>query len=349
VVLVRRHARHWLAHIASGGLVLAFLAAASSSAQQPYGKPSAENAADNQKPATTITTPGNPPSTKADKASCDESQSEKQTPECISWENTRATQAQAYWADRSYHVGLWGIGLIAATLFATMWAAFAGHRSAYWAGAAAKAAVDAVNLSFEALKHSQEVAERDLRPWLTVDAALDSRIGLNELDFGEGKKIAFFVRFRAKNVGSVAAQNVIYTVNAADFAELQSPDDWMENAIDTAVFLSESCLPHEGKPGFDLRRHNDSLAPSEEHSSRRWCPVKTSAPADKEHWKGYEFCVCVVAAYTGNNRKQVFYTAKVFPVGFPEVPTFQQFIGPNRLPIGTGNVAFGPVRKAQST
>jgi hypothetical protein len=70
--------------------------------------------------------------------------------------------------------------------------------------------------------------------------------------------------------------------------------------------------------------------------------------------RGYQFCVCVVVAYTGINvetvtKDGIFYTAKIFPIGFPEVPVFQKFIGPNRLPIGTGDVALGPARLAEAT
>jgi len=58
----------------------------------------------------------------------------------------------------------------------------------------------------------------------------------------------------------------------------------------------------------------------------------------------------VVVAYTGIKEEDgVFYTAKVFPIGFPEVPVFQQYIGPDRLPIGTGDVALGPARVAKTT
>ncbi|WP_428485800.1 hypothetical protein [Rhodopila sp.] len=151
--------------------------------------------------------------------------------------------------------------------------------------------------------------------------------------------MAFFIRLHARNVGKSAAQNVIYWIAAADFSELGDADKWFEDAVNDAVAASR------GKGGAS----NDSLAPSEAHKNRRWCTAKAAAPDKRPHWKSYELCVCVVAAYMGEADTTPFYTAKVFPIGFPDVPVFQKFISPAKLPIGTGDVGFGPVRKAKSS
>lgn len=279
-----------------------------------------------------------------DQSACQPSQDSHDKELCIAWRATMAAEDQARWAKVASLVGVLGIFLVVRTLHYT-------RKAAEAAQASAQAAERSVAESAKTLAHAQDVAARDLRPWLTVEAALDGPITIDKLSQIMDKEDRFelFARLRFQNVGRSAARNVIYRLSAADFGEVSDPDKWFDDVVQKAILASEACLHDPSRRGFDLFDYNDSLAPSEGYGSRRWCSFKGTTPSNQPVWKGYEFCVCVVAAYMGTSDDEVFYTAKVFPVGFPEVPTFQRFISPERLPIGTGDVAFGPVRKARAT
>lgn len=278
-----------------------------------------------------------------DERACQPSEDSHQAEFCVAWRTAKAAENQAFWTVVTCWVGVGGIFFVVRTLHYTQVAARAAQISA-------EAAERAVEESAKTLAHAQNFAERDLRPWLTVEAVLDSRIAVDKLTsrFGEGDKFDFHARLRVQNVGKSAARNVVYNLSGADLGELADPDGWFEATVEDAVCASRACLPTSWRVGSDFAYYNDSLAPSEKHQSRRWCSLGGTAPANRPEWRAYEFCVSVVAAYMGANDDEVFYTAKVFPIGFPEVPVFQRFIGPQRLPIGTGDIAFGPVRKARA-
>lgn len=78
---------------------------------------------------------------------------------------------------------------------------------------AIKAAEDAAEASVGALAHARETAERDFRPWLTLNARLISPVAADPLQPSEPnqeKGFAFFIELRCCNVGKVAALNVVY-------------------------------------------------------------------------------------------------------------------------------------------
>lgn len=280
-----------------------------------------------------------------DQRACQPSQDSHQADLCVAWRAAKAAENQAFWAAAAFWVGLGGVFFVIRTLHHT-------RKAAEAAQASVQAAERSVAESAKTLAHAQDVAARDLRPWLTVEAFLDGPITVDELSDlrGDGDRLEFYAKLRVQNVGKSAARNAVYRISAADFGEIPNPDEWFESTVEEAVSAARACLPASwDRVGFDLDRYNDSLAPSESYESRRWCSFEGTAPANQPVWKGYEFCVSVVAAYMGTTDDQIFYTAKVFPIGFPQVPTFQRFIRPNDLPIGTGDVAFGPVRKARAT
>ena len=278
-----------------------------------------------------------------DQNACRQSKDEHQEELCIEWRSASAAEAQAFWSKSTFWIGVVGTAFVLGTLLFTRDAAKAAQVSAL-------AAQNAVEGSAATLAHAQAVAERDLRPWLTVEAFLDSPIAVDDFSIiaRSGDKFEFYARLRVQNVGKSAARNVVYRLSAADFGEVTNPDEWFEETVRAAVFACNACVPAR-QNRFEPVPYNDSLAPSEKHKSRRWCSFGGTAPGNQPAWKGYEFCVSVVAAYMGASDDEVFYTAKIFPVGFPEVPVFQRFISPSSLPIGTGDIAFGPVRKARAT
>ena len=359
MVPIRRYARRWRTYLAYGGLVLAGillgaertpLRAEDTDGEVPvvrlcgqYGEYCSNNPANETQPQP----PGAlgiipiPPRPLIYTYSCTNPENAEQENFCVQRRAAKAAEKQASWAAATFGVGFVGTVAIVITLIYT-------SKSANAALVGARAAEDAVNASLAALAHAQDAAARDLRPWITIEAFLDGPIEANRwrafFPLGGGHNLSFFIRLRAKNVGKTAAHNVIYWVSAVDLQELEDRDEWFEGEIAGAVAAARW-----GTADHVLDRYNDSLAPSEEYRSRCWCSVQTSKPADRPHWKAYELCVCVVAAYTGEIDATPFYTAKVWPIGYPEVPTFRKFIGPSDLPIGTGDVALGPVRKAKST
>ena len=346
VVSVRRYARNWVTYIAHGGLILALLLSSSALREGQRGTDNQSDAEDSSSKQSLPLPPilESSYSSLIDQRACQPAQNDHQTELCIAWRAAKATEDQAFWAAVACWVGVAGIVFVVRTLHYT-------HLAAVAAQASAKAAELAVEESAKTLAHAQYIAERDLRPWLTIEAFLDSPISVSKTSQmeGEGDRFELYTRFYIHNVGKSVARNVIYHLSAADLGEVINPDQWFDSTIERAVLLSRLSLEKPFGRGFDMSYNNDSLAPSEKHENRRWCYFAGTAPANQPVWRGYQFCVCVVAAYMGASNNEIFYTAKVFPIGFPEVPTFQRFIGPDRLPIGTGDVAFGPVRKARAT
>lgn len=348
----RADAHDWRARFAGGGLAAGLLlcsALAETSGQEQAGKPAGYAAG---QPAPAFPTVAEAPSTAfIDADPCPEAKSNHQEDRCISWHAAKAAEDQARWAKWTFFVGCAGTAFVLLTLFYT-------RRSADSAQASARAAERAVKESAKTLAHAREIADRQLRPWLTIAATLDSRIEATHRPYGivfeQQPDIEFFARLCCTNVGNTGARNVVYRIATADLEESTDPGDWFRGVVESAVHASihnRPTMPYEWR---ERDNFGDSLAPSEKYVSRRWCPVRCTTPPKRPHWSGYQFNVCVVVAYTGVSvekptRENVFYTAKMFPIGFPEVPVFQKFIGPDKLPIGPGDVALGPARLAEAT
>ncbi len=267
-----------------------------------------------------------------DQNACEPSENEHQAELCIEWRSAKAAEKQAFWAGAAWWVGTVGVILIVSTLHYTRKAAEAARMGA-------EAAERTVEEMSKTLMHAREVAERDFRPWLTVDAELVSEVGPRYSI--EKREITFFIKLTCVNVGRVAASHIQYRVRGIDESLAGDIDDWFEENIRK----SANYIFSEG----------DALIPSERHVSRRWCRVP--GPDEDSHWvtnpkpgRIGKFCVGIFVAYRGGNGDgRVFHTAKVLPVGDPNLVEFLPLVSIDELPKGTGDVALGPVYVARTT
>jgi hypothetical protein len=223
--------------------------------------------------------------------------------------------------------------------------------------AATKAAEDAVEASLAALAHSRETAERDFRPRLTLNASLISPVDIDLIrdDYDDDEEgVAFFIELKCRNVGKVAAGNVIYSVSGIDIAHNED-SGWLQELIDASVHACKFAGPHSWMADHSLEWSYDSLAPSEEYKAKRWCQIAPLKPDSV--WRSvpkerriYRFCVGIVAAYSSvGTSGQIFYTAKMFPVGKVNLPEFLGLIRHTEIPIGIDEVGLGPTYKAITT
>ena len=210
-------------------------------------------------------------------------------------------------------------------------------------------AKDAVNASIKALDHARETAHRDFRGWLTIQAALDSPV---KADPSEEGCVSFFIKLSCTNVGREAAQNVVYIVRGIDLSIRKNLDEWFEQLIRDAVWQSEMTRPFEWKVEKDDLV--DSLVPSETHADKLWCRVPGPDDDGQRHDEAperhiFKLCVGIAVAYSSAGASsETFYTAKVFPVGIPNIPVFLDLIGAEQLPIEPDVAALGAARKAQA-
>ena len=222
-----------------------------------------------------------------------------------------------------------------------------------------KAAEDAVVASLAALAHARETAERDFRPWLTLNAKLISPVDIDpiaNIDSNDDERgIAFFIELQCRNVGKVAALNVIYSVSGIDMGPNEDADDWLQALIDDSIHACKFAAPQSWRPKHSLESSSDALSPSEEYTAKRWCqvpPLKTGSwwrriPKERRIHRVY---VGIVAAYRGvSSDEPIFYTAKVLPIGKINLPEFLGLIGETELPVGVGDVGVGPTYKAIAT
>ena len=334
MVPVRRHARHWRTYLTCGGLVLGICYSGQALGQQQSSQNGEANANHSQSEPHLPLPPIIEPTYSGliDQSACQPSQDSHQADFCVAWRTAVATEKQAFWAIWGCLVGIAGIGFVVRTLHYTRVAAEAARVSA-------QAAERAIQESAKALAHAQDVADRDFRPWLTVNAKLTSQIGTQySLEKGE---ITFFIEFSCVNVGKVAARSVVYF--AAGIDEVLSGDigEWFDDLIERAV---KACWGDR-----------DALIPSETHVSKRWCQVPGPQTGDfNERMRiarmTCRFRVGIVAAYRGaESDNRVFYTAKVLPVGDPSMVEFFDIITFEDMPLGVGDVALGPVYMARAT
>lgn len=96
-----------------------------------------------------------------------------------------------------------------------------GKRQSREIRASTKVAEDAVAANLEALVHARETVERDFRPWLTLNAKLISPVDVDPSPYigNDENGFAFFVELKCRNVGKVAAANVIYYISGIDLAQ----------------------------------------------------------------------------------------------------------------------------------
>ncbi len=212
-------------------------------------------------------------------------------------------------------------------------------RRAEAAQVSARAAEQAIQENSKTLFHAREVADRDFRPWLTVTAELVSEVGTRYSL--EEREITFFIKLTCVNVGRVAASHIIYRVRGIDESLVGNIDGWFEENI--------------RKSADFILREGDALIPSERHVSRHWCRIP--GPEEDSHWvtdpkpnRIGKFCVGIFVAYRGESGdERVFHTAKVLPVGDPNLVEFFPLISIDEFPKGTGDVALGPVYVARAT
>lgn len=235
----------------------------------------------------------------------------------------------------------------------------AGKRQSREIRASTKVAEDAVAANLEALAHAKETAAKDFRPWLTLDASLISPVAVDPLSpswrDGEEEGFAFFIELRCRNVGKIAAVNVVYGVSGIDIAHNENGDVWFQELIDASIHACKFAGPQSWRPTHSLENSSDALVPSEEYKAKRWCQIPPLKPDYR--WKDvvkerrvYQFCVGIVAAYSSvGSDEPIFYTAKVLPIGKINLPEFLGLIGATELPVGTDEVGIGPTYKAIAT
>lgn len=352
MVLIRGHAGNWGKYIACGGLVVIFVLGPSATSMcEDQGRSNTH-----QKQYSPVAPPqelrtSSPGDAGLDYANaCNSPKPTDDANFCIQRESLKAYQKQATWAEATFFIGVLGTFAVLATLRWTIRAVSVSERNA-------TAAELALEETSRALRHAQATAERDLRPWLTVEAMLDSPITISPIARGVSDAppghdhFHFFVKVTARNVGRSAAQNVVYWVRAANFTLDDAPMKWfcleieeVKHAIRrrTRGSYGDSTPPREV--------FSDSLAPSELYIGRRWCHFSALPDDARSIENTFQLCVFVAAAYTVAGGTDVFYTAKLFPVGYhTEVPEFTPFIRKDGIPVGTGEVALGPVRKGVTT
>jgi hypothetical protein len=223
--------------------------------------------------------------------------------------------------------------------------------------ASIKAAEDSAAASVGALAHARDTAEREFRPWLTLNARLISHVDVDPIrhnyeDDEEG--VAFFIELQCRNVGKVGAWNVIYSVSGIDIAHNED-SVWLQELIDASIHACKFAGPQSWMADHSLEWSYDSLAPSEEYKAKRWCQIAPLKPDSV--WRSvpkerriYRFCVGIVAAYSSvGTSGQIFYTAKVFPVGKVNLPEFLGLIRHTEIPIGIDEIGLGPTYKAIAT
>jgi hypothetical protein len=210
------------------------------------------------------------------------------------------------------------------------------------------------------LAHAKEVADRDFRPWLTLNAKLISPVDIDPLSNlrdpeDEEKGVAFFIEVQCRNVGKVAALNVIYSVSGIDLGHNEDADTWLQGLIDDSIHACKFAGPQRWRQKHSLESSSDALAPSEEYKAKRWCQVAPLKPdsvwrrVPKEQ-RIHRLCVGIVAAYSNaSSEGPIFYTAKVLPIGKVNLPEFLGLIGYDELPVGTDQVGIGPTYKAIAT
>lgn len=346
MVPIRRHAGHRRAYIARWGLVLALACANLPALGQGQSQADTQrDAADSShKPEIAPPLTVEPTySSLIDERACQQSQDGHQADLCIAWRSAVATEKQAFWSEVACLVAIAGIFFVVRTLYYTRIAAEAARVSA-------DAAERAVAESSRALAHAREMADQDLRPWLTVAAELDGPVRY-EMDVVDGREISLFVRVKCMNVGKVAAQEVVYRVRSVDRGLKTDYGAWLNEMIEGAV---HGCK-YADHASHRHRPYSDSLAPSERYVRRWYCvtpaPEWSPKPGSIDRSPSpHRLCVGIVAAYKAHGSSgRVFYTAKLLPVGFPDVPTFLEYIGPDDLPLGVEDLALGPVLMAKTT
>jgi hypothetical protein len=207
------------------------------------------------------------------------------------------------------------------------------------------------------LARAREVADRDFRPWLTLNARLISPVVVDPIPRAneEEQGIAFFIELQCRNVGKEAAMNVIYSVSGIDMDITIDSDDWLQSLIDNTVHACRFAGPQSWRPKHSLETSSDALAPSEEYRAKRGCDVAPFKP--NSVWRNvpkerriHKLCVGIVAAYSGvGSGGPIFYTAKVLPIGKTNLPEFLGLIRASELPVGVDEVGVGPTYKAIAT
>jgi hypothetical protein len=196
-------------------------------------------------------------------------------------------------------------GVVVAFFTFTLWLSThrlwkAGEKQIAVAQMAAQAAENAVIESSKMLAHAKEVAERDLRPWLTIDAMLDSQVGSRYALISD--EVSFFIKLNCTNIGRVAAQNIRYAVEAVDERVIGSRIyDWFNNLIERAVVVANN-------EGY---YYTNALAPSERHTSQEWCRILK--PEQESLWHQipqeqvvYQIRIGIVVAYKTAGGSKVF-------------------------------------------
>ncbi|WP_428396290.1 hypothetical protein [Lichenicoccus sp.] len=327
MVPVRRHARHWRSYLAGGGLVLAlwFSTALAEQKTSAQSHKKAQYAPSEQK----LPPPGRAlPSYSGliDQSACQPSKDSHQEELCIEWRSASATEAQAFWAQLTFWIGVVGTFFVLRTLHYTRVAAKAAQDSVL-------SAERSIAQSNKALEHAREMAARDLRPWLTMNARLTEGVDYDNSDPSR-RNLEVFLEITCTNVGRVAARNVVYSVAGIDAAFANSDENCINSLVKRTVERCEST------------RLGDVLTPSEAHTGRYWCVIPDPF-ADKPMWARQDrsvlkLRVVIAVAYKGTGSdEEVFFTVRLFPVG-KNLIQFLDLVRREDMPLSPKDVTLGP-------
>lgn len=285
-----------------------------------------------------------------DQNACKPSQDSHDKEFCIAWRATMAAEDQAFWARIACLVGIFGIFFVVGTLHYTRKAAEHTQIAAEAAQTSAQAAERSIAESAKALAHAQDVAARDLRPWLTLSAHLTEGVDFDRFDTTR-QRFEAFVEIKLMNVGKVAAKNVTYSIGGIDGCLDIGDRHCLDAMVDKTTENCELIGMAESLPARAWERSCDVLAPSETHECRLYCVIP--GPESGSVWEEtprtvFRLRIALAVAYSSaGTGDTVFFTAKVFPIGKNNLIQFLDVVSRDEMPLAPKDVALGTAEYAK--
>lgn len=252
---------------------------------------------------------------------CDKPKDREDSDLCEQRRMSRAAEESAWWTAFQSKLGIAGFAAVLLSLFFTGWAARA-------AAAAAKSAQ-------QSIKVASQTAERQLRPWLTVQVDLDSDIALEQGANNFGLRI--YARITIRNVGNSAARNVSVHAEANNIA-----------GLDIEKFTSE-CFDHEIERARQASDSGELLAPTETHIVTFGTMVLEADLSRLLPIQGRRFVapyVAVIVTYGAvGGTDEVLYTGKAFILLQRGEGSLPMSIDLDRLPIARADAGLSSYPK----
>lgn len=278
-----------------------------------------------------------------DQSACKPSQDSHDKEFCIAWRATMAAEDQAFWAKIACLVGVGGIGFVVRTLHYT-------RKATEAAQASAQAAERSVAENARTLAHAQDVAARDLRPWLTLSARLTEGVDFDRFDTTH-QRFEAFVEIRLMNVGKVAAKNITYSIAGIDGCLDIGDRHCLDAMVDKTTENCKLIEMAESLPPKAWERSCDVLAPSETHECRLYCVIPGPEPGSV--WEEtprtvFRLRIALAVGYSSAGTSDtVFFTAKVFPIGKNNLIQFLDVVSRDEMPLAPKDVVLGTAEYAK--